>query len=89
MVETAHGMGPLPFGELNAQLLGCAAAVDGCRATGAIAALTTQDFAGFVITRQTLLINGVAVMLQHQLLSVVVHLDQEIAAGIKGDEALR
>ena len=38
---------------------------------------------------QTLLIDGVAVMLQHQLRCGVVHLDQEIALGIQSNEALR
>ena len=54
-----------------------------------ITTLATQHFAGIVITRQTPLINGVAVMLQRQLRCGVIHLDQEIALRIQGTKALR
>jgi hypothetical protein len=55
---------------------------------GAISTFAAQHFTGFGIPGQPLLINGVAVVLEHQLTGISINLDQEVTAGIQRNEAL-
>ena len=88
MIQPAEREGALAFRELHPQLLGGAAANDrqGLAGAGAAAA---EHFAGVGVGGEAALIDAIAVVLGHQLLGLVVDADQEITAGIEGDEALR
>ena len=87
MIQATQRMGTLAFGKGHAQLLGAPPAVDrdGCARSSPFAA---DHLAGLRIRGEAPIINGIAVVLRDQLPGFTVELDQEIASGIEGNEAL-
>ncbi len=89
MIQTTQRVRAFPFSELDPNLFRGEPSINSGRLPWSITTLAAQHFAGFVITRQPILINGVAVMLPPPLRCGVIPLDQALALGIQGNTALR
>ena len=89
MIQTTERVRAFPFSELDPNLFRGETSINSGRLPWSITTLATQHFARLRIMGQTLLIDGVAVVLQHQLRSGVIHFDQKITLGIKSDETPR